>query len=132
MLVRPCVQNVSGKDGKVSPSGYSLHSRVSGPEVVQGDVTTSPTLLAPSWCGASRGIWDYCWSWGISGPPRAASPATLPKGKSGTNVTEWIIWTPTLKLSIYETVFSLFAKSECRIETIKHILTETCVFMKIS
>ena len=29
--------------------------------------------LVPSWCGATRGIWDYCWSWSISGPPRAAA-----------------------------------------------------------
>jgi len=35
-------------------------------------------------------------------------------------------------LAIYEIVFSLFAKSECRIQVIKHIWTETCIFVKIS
>jgi len=50
ILVRPCVQNVSGKIGEVSPSVYGLHpSGESGPEVVQGprDVTTSLALLGP-------------------------------------------------------------------------------------
>jgi len=31
-----------------------------------------------SWCWASRNIWDCCWPWGISSPPRAACPRTLP------------------------------------------------------
>ena len=49
MLVWPCVQNVPGKNGDISPSGYSLHPQESGQEVVQGpgDVTKSPTLLRP-------------------------------------------------------------------------------------
>jgi len=49
MLVRPCVQNLPGKIGKVSRLGYSLHPRESGPEVVQGPdgVTTSPSLHGP-------------------------------------------------------------------------------------
>jgi len=61
MLVRPCIQNVPGKNGylsslsqerkngEISPSGYSLHPRESGPKFVQGPggVTTSPTLLGP-------------------------------------------------------------------------------------
>jgi len=37
-----------------------------------------------------------------------------------------------LKLSIYEIVFRLFASSECRIQIIKHIWTETSAFVKIS
>jgi len=37
-----------------------------------------------------------------------------------------------LKLSIYEIVFCLFAESGRRIQIIKHIWTETCVFVKIS
>ena len=36
MLVRPCVQNAPGKIGEVSPSGYSLYLRESGPKFVQG------------------------------------------------------------------------------------------------
>jgi len=49
MLVWPCIQNVPGKNGELSHSGYSLHPRESGPNLVQGpgDVTTSPTLLGP-------------------------------------------------------------------------------------
>ena len=62
----------------------------------------------------------------------AAVPATLPKEKLARKwVKEWLC-RPTLNLSIYEIVFSLFAKSECRIQIIKHIWTETCVFVKIS
>jgi len=34
-----------------------------------------------------------------------------------------------MKVSVYEIVFSLFAKSECRIQIIKHIWKETCVFL---
>jgi len=47
MLVRPCVQNVSGKNSELSPSGYSLHPQESGPKFIQGpgSVTSSLTLL---------------------------------------------------------------------------------------
>ena len=54
------------------------------------------------------------------GPPRAAVLATLPKGKAGTKMSGWIC-KPTLNLCIYEIVFSLFAKSECRIQIIEHV-----------
>jgi len=37
-----------------------------------------------------------------------------------------------LNLSIYKIVFSLFAESECRIQIIKPIEMETCVFVKMS
>jgi len=37
--------------------------------------------LVPCLCGNSRTIWDCCWSWGISGPPWAATSATPPKEK---------------------------------------------------
>ena len=36
MLVRPCIQNVPGKNGELIPSGYSLQPLESGPEFVQG------------------------------------------------------------------------------------------------
>jgi len=129
ILVRTCVQNVPGKNGELSPLGYSLQPRESGPEFVQGpgDVTTSLTLLIPSWCGVSRTIWNWCWSWSASGPPRTVAPETLPKGKAGTKMSEWICRS-TLNLSVFEIVFSLFAKSECHIQIIKHIWTDTCVF----
>ena len=57
--------------------------------------------------------------------------AILPKGNPGNKMNEWVC-RPTLKFSIYEIVFTLFAKSECIIQIIKHIWTETCVFVKIS
>ena len=43
MLVRPCIQKGPGKNGELSPSGYSLHPLGSGTH----GVTTSPTLLCP-------------------------------------------------------------------------------------
>jgi len=46
--------------------------------------------LVPSWCGASRTIWDHCWLWGISGPPWAAAPTTPPKRKAGTKMSKWM------------------------------------------
>ena len=46
--------------------------------------------LVPSWCGATRTISNCCGSWGISCPPNAAAPATLPKGKPGTKMSKWI------------------------------------------
>ena len=98
MLVRPCIQNVPGKNGELIPSRYSLHPRESGLNFV---------LLGP------------------------ALPATLPIGKAGTKMSEWIC-RPTWNLSIYEIVFSLFAKSECLIQITKLIWTETSVFVKIN
>ena len=130
VLIRPCVQNVPGKNGELSPSGYSLlytHGKA-GQSLSKGQVAWLHlrTCLVPSWCGASRTIW------GILGPPRAASPVSLPKGKSGhkKSENEWV-WRPTLNLCIYEIVFCLFAKTECRIQTIEHIWTETGAFVKM-
>jgi len=45
--------------------------------------------LVPPWCGASRTIWDFCWSRGILGPHRATAPATLPKRKPGVKMNEY-------------------------------------------
>ena len=56
-------------------------------------------------------------------------PATLPKEKLGSKNNEWLC-RPTLKLSIYEIVFILFAKSECRIQIIKHFWTELAFLRK--
>jgi len=39
---------------------------------------------------ASRTIWNFCWWWCISGPLRTAAPATLPKEKTGTKMSEWM------------------------------------------
>ena len=90
MLVRPCVQNVSGKNGEISPSGYNLHLRESGPEVVQGPgvLTTSPTLLGPvlvwsqqNYPGLLLIVRYFGSSWGCC-------PRESPKGKAGTKLSE--------------------------------------------
>ena len=58
-------------------------------------------------------------------------PQLLPKEKRARIwVNEWVC-RPTLNFSIYEINFRLFAKCKCRIQIIKHIFTETCVFVKI-
>ena len=51
--------------------------------------------------------------------------------RAGKRENEWVC-RPTLNLSIYEIVFSLFARSECLIQIIKHIWTEPCVSVKVS
>jgi len=50
MLIRlGHVSNAPGKNGELSPSGYSLHPRESGPKFVQGPggIPTFPTFLGP-------------------------------------------------------------------------------------
>ena len=39
------------------------------------------SCLVPSWCGASRIIWNSCWSWGITSPLWAAAPRPSLKEK---------------------------------------------------
>jgi len=86
--------------------------------------------LVPSWCGASRTIWDCCWSWEISSPPWAAASVTR-KRKIGHQI-EWMNMYAYIEPFYLWNCLNLFAKSECRIQTIKHIWTETCVFVKMS
>jgi len=52
-------------------------------------VTISPTLLGPVLVWSSKNIIDCCWPWGISSPPRAAVPATLPRGKASLKMNEF-------------------------------------------
>jgi len=87
MLVWPCVQNVPGKNGELSPSGYSLHPQESGPEVVQapGDVTKSPTLLGPVLVWSQQ---NYLRLQLIVRSFEGCCPATLPKGTAGTKMSE--------------------------------------------
>ena len=97
-----------GCDGeKVRTTG--LHPLESG----SGGVTISPTLLGRVLVWKQQNylkLHDCCWSWGNSGPPRAAAPVTLRKQKRAPKwVNQWVC-RPTLKLSIYEIVFSLLAK----------------------
>jgi len=49
MLVRPCIQNVPGKNGELIPSGYSLQPLESGPEFVQGPGGVTAVHLRPCW-----------------------------------------------------------------------------------
>jgi len=87
-LVRPCVQNVPGKSGETRPAGYTPGKAVKRTPKGQVEWLHLRPCLVPSWCGASKTIWDCCWSWGISSPPRAAAPATLLRGKAGMKMNE--------------------------------------------
>jgi len=86
-LFQPYVQNLPRKISEASLAGYN-HGKAS--ERSSKDQVEWPHLRrcsGPSWCGPRGTLWDCCWSWGISGPPRAAAPATFPKWKTGT---KWI------------------------------------------
>ena len=48
----------------------------------------TPTLLCPSWRGASRNIWDCCWPWRAWVLLVLRAPASLPRGKAGMKI-EW-------------------------------------------
>ena len=82
-LTRSSVQNAPGKIGEVSPAGYTHGKRPRGSSKDQMECIYLWPCLVPSWCWASRNIWDCCWPWGISSPPRAAGPRTLPWRKVG-------------------------------------------------
>jgi len=110
----------------------TLHPRESGPKFVQwpGGVTSSPTLIGPPWCGASRTIWDCCWSRVFRVLLGLLLPWLSPKEKRARKwENEWV-FRPTLNLSICKIVFCLFAESDCLIQIIKHIWMETCVLYK--
>jgi len=90
MLVRPCVQNVPRKNSELIPSSYSSHPRENGPEVVQGPggVTTSLTVFGPVLVWSQQNYLKFLLIVRYFGLPRAAAPATLPKGKPGTAMNE--------------------------------------------
>ena len=134
MLVWLCFQNVPGKNGEISPSGYSLHQQESGQEVVQGtgDVSESPTLLGPVLVWSSQNYLRLLLIVRYFGSFQGCCPRLSPKEKRARKWVNGWVCRPTLKLSIYELVISLFAKSECHIQIIKHNWTEMCVFVKIS
>ena len=167
MLVRPCIQNVPGKNGELSPSGYSLmftdgcftwcaiflycFCLLTESYKTINYYQSTPTGKRPRVRLRTR--WrDYIsdLDWSRLGAERVElseisvdsgvfrvvlwllSSRLHPKEKwAGKWVDEWVS-RPTLNISIYEIVFILFAKSECSIQIIKHIWTETCVFAKIS
>jgi len=127
MFVRPCIQNVSEKNGELSlRAAVCTHGKAAQSSTKeQVEWLHLRPCLVPSWRGVSRTIWDCCWFWGVSSPPRAGAPATLPKGKPGTAMNEWVC-RPASNLSIYEIVFNLFGQNECCIEIILgHAWTES-------
>ena len=126
MLVQPCVRNAPGKIDEASPSGYSLHPRENGPAVFQGPggVTTSQTLLGPVL------VWSQQNYLRLLLTVRYLAPRlSLKKNWAQKTMNEWLC-RPALKLSIYETVFILFAKSECLIQIFKHFWTELAFLRK--
>jgi len=140
----PWVQNIPGKNAELA-SGNGLHPSESGPKFLQGSsvMTTSLTLLGPILVRSSQLAPIFVWSqqnWLVEiAVEREVFPVLLdllsprlsPKEKWARKwVNEWVC-KPTLNISIYEIVFSLFAKTNCRIQIIQHIRTETGVFMKM-
>ena len=117
-----CIQNFPEKNSELSPFGYSLH---------------------PLWVQALLGpvlVWKQQIYMHLHAVDREVFRVVLglllrwlsPKEKRAPKwVNEWV-YRPTLNLSIFEIVFSLFAKSKFRIQIIKHTWAETCVFVKIS
>jgi len=75
--------------GKLSHSGYRLLPWESSAKCFQRPKKLHlRPFLVPSWRGASRTIWDCCWSWGISGTLGAAGPAIFLKEQSDTKMSE--------------------------------------------
>jgi len=60
-------------------------------------------------------------------------PRLSPKEKRARKwINEWVCTPTYLNVAIYEIVFCLFTKNECRIQIIKQIWTETCISLKMS
>jgi len=193
MLVRQCVQNVSGKNGEVRPSGQNRRQKVFNRGALRlwgrawhYKLTETPLIYSvsrfnlgkrgtlyrglsppkPPWRQDCFGLQSTPMEKRPSGRPRtrwsnyisglACSrhgveqaelseiavdsevfwallrllPPRFSQKEVGTKMSKWIC-RPILKFSIYEIIFSLLANCECRIQIIKHIFRETCVFMKI-
>jgi len=86
--VRACVQNPLENIGETSPAGYTHGKAAQRLTKNQTELLHFRPCLVPSWCGASRTIWNRCWSWGISSPPRDAVPTTHKRGKAGVKINE--------------------------------------------
>ena len=87
-MVWPRDQNAPGKIGEASPVGATHWNMIQKSSKHQMAWLDHQPCLFPSWCGASRNIWD-CWKpWGISRPPRVPAPRA-PQGKSGYG-NEWM------------------------------------------
>jgi len=88
VLVRPCNPEYPRK--KLRTKSFRLQSAPTGKRPRWSDYISDlawsrlgveTTELSEIACG---------WSWGISGPPRAAAPVNIPKGKAGTKMSEWM------------------------------------------
>jgi len=128
VLVRPCI------------------SRMSQKRATSVGLQSTPTGKRPRWCDYMS---DLVWCrLGVETAELCENavvdrevfqvllgllpPWISPKEKQAPKwVKEWVC-RPTLNPSVYKIMFSLFAKSKCRIQIIKHTWTETCVFVKIS
>jgi len=117
---------------------FRLHPRESDPKFVEGSggVSTSSTLLAPFLVWSQQNYTIFLliarYFWILLG----LQPLDSPERKSGHEnervcTPTYLRAAPTLNLSIYEIIFSLFAKSECRIQINKHTWTETWVFVRV-
>ena len=84
-LVWPCVQYASGKIGETSHAKWkTTHEKAA--QMSSMDQVASVHLrpcLVPSLCGVSGTVASFWKPWGISSPPKAADPTTLPRGKGG-------------------------------------------------
>ena len=122
------------KDWRSKPFGLqSIHGKAFHGKAAQ---TSSKDHVAwlhlrfcsvPPQCGASRTIWDCCWSWGISRPPKAVASQVFPKeDRARKRMNEWVC-RPTLKLSTVFMKFSLVClpKVNVCIQIIKHIGTQS-------
>jgi len=88
VLVRPCISRMSQERIANQVLWAAVYTHWKAAQVVW--LYVRPCLV-PSCCGYSRTMWKcWCWSWGISGPPRAAAPVNLPKGKAGTKMSGWM------------------------------------------
>ena len=116
----PWVQNIPGKNAELTPPGNRLHPSESGPKFVQGSggMATSLTLLGPILVWSQQN-----WLVDIAVEREVLrvllgllAPRLSPKEKWTRKwVNEWVC-RPTLNISIYEIVFSVFSKSKCRIQ----------------
>jgi len=100
---------------KFGRPGYSLHPLESGPEFVQGPdaMTTSPTLLCPIPVWSQQNYLRLQLIVRYFESSYGCCPRDSPQRKTGHKNERMNEWArkPTLNLSIYEIVFSLFAKS---------------------
>ena len=87
-LVGPCYQNAPGKIVEANPACYTHAKKAHRSSKNQVVWLHLRPCLFPSCCGANRTIRKFLKPWGISSPPRAAVPVTLPRGKAGMKIND--------------------------------------------